>query len=347
VRLLFLACLVLAGCDLGPLPPRDVRGPRANLPAVPKPLGRIVVAEHAGRGGHLLFVDESGRRLGSLTEPPAGDTFDVTPAWSPDGKSVAFSSSRDGGRGRGAASLWIVAADGTSPPRQLTTPPEGIDFQPAFAPDGRSLVYTAARAGNHAVWILSLGGGDARLLAADAVRPAWSHRGDLIAYTRQAGPRDPPEVWLVAPDGSGAHKLTDGAGAAFAPDDRQIAFTAKGEGRADADLWLIGADGDGRRRVVDDGIGDEQSPSFSSDGRFLFAESFVRDGDGKALFPSIVYVDLREPKPRLRALIDPSPGGWTSHAIAPVPLDADVLDRGPAYAEALTKALVAVPPEPR
>jgi len=340
--LALLACFVLAGCDLGPLPPRDVRGPRAATPPLPKPPARIVVAEHAGRGGHLLFVDESGRRAGSLTEPPAADSFDVTPAWSPDGKSVAFSSSRGGG----AAGLWTVAADGSAPPRRLTTPPEGIDFQPAFAPDGRSLVYTAARAAGHAVWILSLDGGAARLLAADAVRPAWSHRGDLIAYTRQVGPRDPPEVWLVAPDGGGARKLTDGAGAAFTPDDRQLAFIAKGEGRLDGDLWIVGIDGAGRRRLVDDALGDEQSPSFSSDGRFLFAESFLRDGDGKAVFPSIVYVDLKEAKPRLRALLDPSPGGWTSLALAPVPLDADALDRGPGYAEALTKALVAVPPDP-
>lgn len=101
-----------------------------------------------------------------------------------------------------------------------------------------------------------------------------------------------------------------------------------------------------RRHLVDDALGDEQSPTFSSDGRFLFAESFLRDGDGKTVFPSIVYVNLEEPKPRLRALLDPSPGGWTSLALAPVPLDAGALDRGPGYAEALTKALVALPPDP-
>src|SRR5215468_6233948 len=100
MRLALFACVALAGCDLGPLPPREVRGPRAPTPP-PKPPARIVVAEHAGRGGHLLFVDESGKRLGSLTEPPAGDSFDVTPAWSPDGKSVAFSSSRFDGRADG------------------------------------------------------------------------------------------------------------------------------------------------------------------------------------------------------------------------------------------------------
>jgi len=109
---------------------------------------------------------------------------------------------------------------------------------------------------------------------------------------------------------------------------------------------MIAADGSGRERVVDDPLGDETAARFSADGRFLFAESYVRDGDGKSMFPCIVYVDLDEGRRRLRALQDRSPGGWTSLALAPVPLDAEALDRGPAYAEALTRALVALPPEP-
>lgn len=315
------------------------------MPEIP---GRIIVAEHAGRGGHLLFVDEAGRRLRSLTEPPSDEaSFDITPAWSPDGHFVAYSSSR-GSPGR-AAGLWIRRADGSAPPRRLTAPDVGIDFQPAFAPDGRALVYTAAHGPSHAVFVIAiaeagLGGSPPRKIAADALRPAWSHDGKTIAVTRQPGPRDVPEIWLSAPDGSGARKLTDGADPAFAPDDRRLAFVAR-DGRADADLWIVGADGSGREHVVDDALGDESGARFSADGRFLFAESFVRDADGKSMFPCIVYVDLAESRRRLRALQDRSPGGWTSLALAPVPLDAAALDGGPAYAEALTRALVAVPPE--
>ena len=333
----------LAGCNLAPLPPREVRGP-PRPPAAPPIAGRIVVAEHAGRGGHLLFVDETGRRMASLTEPPEEDSFDVTPAFSPDGRWIAYSSSR-GAVGR-AAGLWIVPVDGSAPARRLTTPDNGIDFQPAYAPDGRALAYTASHGPGHAVWVLPLDGGEPRLLMDDAIRPAWSHRGDLLAVTRQASPRDPPEIWLVAPDGGGARKLTGGAGAVFAPDDRQLVFSDRAEGRSDGDLWLIGVDGQGRHRVVDDPVGDEASPRFSADGRFVFAEAFVRDGAGKSVFPSIVYVDLAEPTWRLRALQDPNPGGWTSVALAPLPLDAEALDRGPGYAEALSRALVSLPPEP-
>ena len=119
-----LACVLAAAagaCSLGgPLPPREVRGPAADpaAPAVPEIPGRIIVAEHAGRGGHLLFVDEAGRRLRSLTEPPSDEaSFDITPAWSPDGHFVAYSSSR-GSPGR-AAGLWIRRADGSAPPRRL------------------------------------------------------------------------------------------------------------------------------------------------------------------------------------------------------------------------------------
>jgi Tol biopolymer transport system component len=347
VRRALLLGVVLgaAACGLAPLGPRDERGPAAAVPAFVLP-GRIVVAEHAGRGGHLLFVDERGRRVRSLTAPPADDSIDLTPAFAPDGRSIVFSSSR-GSVGR-AAGLWLVPADGSAPPRRLTGPEQGIDFQPAFAPDGRAIAYTSSVGPGHGVWVLPLDAlhrpGAPRLVAADALRPAWSHRGDLLAFTRQVGARDAPELWLAAPDGSDARKLVDGAGAAFAPDDRRIAFVAGAPGRADADLWLVDADGAGAHRVVDDPIGDEANPRFSADGRFLFAEAVVRDGDGKPIFPSIVYVDLAEARPRLRALQDPSPGGWTSLAVAPVPLDAEALLRGPGYEESLRRALVAIPP---
>src|SRR5262245_15840435 len=107
-----------AACQLGPVGPRDERGPPTVVgPLVPAP---IVVAEHAGRGGHLVFVDERGRRVRSLTDPPSEASVDLTPAWAPDLRSIVFSSSR--GRSEKSIGLWIVAVDGSSPPRRVTDP---------------------------------------------------------------------------------------------------------------------------------------------------------------------------------------------------------------------------------
>jgi dipeptidyl aminopeptidase/acylaminoacyl peptidase len=330
-------------CNLTPLGPREVTGPRAlgAAPALPAPM---LVAEHAGRGGHLAFVDERGRRVRSLTAPPEDEaSVDVTPVFSPDLRNVIFSSTR--GRVGRAGALVVLALDGRSPPRALTTPDEGIDFQPALSPDGRQLAYTSAHGASHAVFVLALDGdlrpaGPPRLLAEGALRPAWSHRGDRVVYTRQPSAASSPEIWVCAADGSRARKVVDGNAASFAPDDRRLVLTATAPQRSDGDLWLIDADGGAPVRLVDDANGDEGAPRFSADGRFVFAESVVRDAQGKAVYPSIVYVDLAEAPPRLRALADRNPAGWTSLALAPVALDGAALDAGPGYAEALARAAI-------
>lgn len=66
------------------------------------------------------------------------------PAVSPDGLVVAYAVSRIGFRERPVSALWVVAADGSAPPRQLT---DGAAWHgaPRWAPDSASLLFTADR----------------------------------------------------------------------------------------------------------------------------------------------------------------------------------------------------------
>jgi Tol biopolymer transport system component len=322
----------------GPIEKREVIGPPGAVePAAPP--GRLVSAERFAPGSHLVFVDERGQRIADLTDPPNGPSLDLHPAFSPDGRWVAFASNRGGTR----SSLWIVPADRSRPPARLT---EGAsDAEPAFSPDGRRLAFVSDRGGGLDLWTVEMSDDRPGALArvtddpADEMSPAWSSRGDRIAYAAVA--RGGKEIRLVSvpPDGRGPQRLTDGSDPAFAPGDRFLAFVARGES-ADTDLWAIDLDGSHRRLLVRDELADEAEPRFSTDGRYLFANAILRRDDGEPLFSAVVFLDLSQPAAPLRALVDRLPAARVGIAVAPGPLDSDALATAPSLYDAMLRVLL-------
>ncbi|MEV8443935.1 amidohydrolase family protein [Actinosynnema sp. NPDC051121] len=108
-----------------------------------------------------------------------GDLQDATlPSWSPDGRSIAFQSYRDGN-----FHLYVVDVDGGEP-RQLTR--GRFDHrEPAFSPDGRRIAFTSDRGGSYGVWLLDLASGDVTALTGppdEAAAPRWSPDGERIVF---------------------------------------------------------------------------------------------------------------------------------------------------------------------
>ncbi len=341
-----LAALLAAGaCACGSSAPREVRGPGAGpvVTAAKPARARLVVAEHAEGGGHLVVIDETGRRVRNLTPPPRDRSADSTPAFSPDGRWVVYASSRGRPSPR-ETSLWIVPTDGASPPRRLTGD-DAIDVTPAFAPGGTELAFGSTRAGDLDVWVVTLDGdlrpGPARRLTTteDAeLQPAWSAGGDLLAWTAVArgGER---RVMIAAADGTGARPLAEGGSPEFAPDGGSLVFTARPSGRDDLDLFTIAPDGTGLRHLFDHPLADEVAPRFGDGGRFLFFTAVVRDDDRRALTSTVVCLETHEAT-TLRALLGPLPISRLGVAAAPVPLESATLRRNPTYREALRRTLV-------
>jgi dipeptidyl aminopeptidase/acylaminoacyl peptidase len=81
-----------------------------------------------------------------LTDSPGGD---LLPAWSPDGRWIAFVSLRDGN-----PEIYVMAANGWGQTR-LTYAPGG-DWRPAWLPDSRHLVFTTDRYGSNDIVLMSL-----------------------------------------------------------------------------------------------------------------------------------------------------------------------------------------------
>ena len=99
--------------------------------------------------------------------------------YSPDGRKIAFSSSRSG-----SCEIWVTDADGSSA-RQMTSFAVGSVTRPRWSPDGRNLALAARPTGNVDVYVVSTQGGSPRRLTthtADDASAKWSRDGKWIYF---------------------------------------------------------------------------------------------------------------------------------------------------------------------
>ncbi len=200
---------------------------------------------------------------------PKGLYYEFDPAWSPDGKSIAFASRRNG-----LSSIYVMDVSGRNV-RQLTSA-RTDDTHPSFSPDGKEIAF---QRGLH-VWVMKADGTGAHRITRDTAAerdPAWSPDGRWIAYSRGISDASVREIWLVHPDGSEGHTLTSLNGSASAPawspDSTRIAFSDDAQ-VAGPRLWAIGVNGKGARRLTTSTT-DEIDPAWSPQGTTI---AFSSDG---------------------------------------------------------------------
>lgn len=113
------------------------------------------------RRAHVFMVDALDERAEPV-QVTDGDADDGSPAWSPDGRTIAFASARHATRDRDVASdVFVVPATGGTPRRLTDT--RGPVGRPAFAPDGRQVVFAGigtldAVCRNTGVWSVPVDG---------------------------------------------------------------------------------------------------------------------------------------------------------------------------------------------
>jgi Tol biopolymer transport system component len=206
------------------------------------------------------------------------------PAWSADGRVLAFSFRRDGKN-----DVWLYD---TKSARSAQITDEAEDSgSPSWAPDGDWIAICRSTKISH-IYVGDPKKEGRRQLTEGAdydYAPLVSPDGHWVAFARRyaAGEQRGKSVLCVAPVAGGEVHPLDlkgvslpgkglEEGVAWSPDSRQIAFQGS-EGAARMDVYSIGRDGDGLARVTVE-PGDEIEPSWSPDGRFI---TYTRVGGGQ------------------------------------------------------------------
>ena len=253
--------------------------PPASAPR--RPRLAYVAATHGGAGQDVFTVDRDGSHRRRLTSSGAA----TWPAWSPDGRRVAYQDATGGGR------VVVVWRDG-SRPRVVAR--GGGGTRPAWSPDGARIALRESAGGGDMsrVVIHDLATGRSHPVTTPTrawplvESMAWAPDGRRIAFVGRSSTRLDDDttvsaLFTVRTDGTGLRRLTgtgDVATPDWAPDGRSILCTraaASARGETGGSIWSVRADGGRTRRVPGPGGagGREAQPVWSPDGAWVALRS--------------------------------------------------------------------------
>ncbi|HYN83757.1 MAG TPA: CehA/McbA family metallohydrolase [Pyrinomonadaceae bacterium] len=227
----------------------------------PSPDGRTLAV--AARGW-LWAVDLATREARRLTR---GAGLDSRPAWSPDGKQLAFV--RDDGR-----DTSVVVLDLASGRERVAVDTPALDLDPAFSRDGRALFYSSAEAGDLDIWRVELATGEKKRLTTDRgleLQPQPLPDDAQLLYLSKAGAIDSIVVSDLRPGGARRVLRDEGIASqtrpALKPDGRSLVANLPAQGRWQ--LWLMDKSGGVSIQLAHEARY-PLTPAWSADGNFVY-----------------------------------------------------------------------------
>jgi Tol biopolymer transport system component len=252
----------------------------------PPPINETVVYSSIQPANWDLYVfDSPGATPRRLTTDSA---LDYSPAISPDGRWVVFTSERGGG-----PDLYALDFQNPAVPKRLTKSP-AMEDAAAFSPDGRRLAFVSTESGNPDIRVMPFMPDDPEAAAARAInvtshpagdyQPAFSPDGQSIVFSSNrdapgaqgaspevAGTYQASDVYVMRADGTGVQRLTrhegwDGS-PTWTPDGQGIVFYSEQDG--EPRIFRMNRDGSASQAISTKGEA-ALSPTFTHDGRLSF-----------------------------------------------------------------------------
>jgi len=256
------------------------------------PDGRWVVYEGNQSGNLDIYLQSvGGQNAINLTRDSLDD--DTEPAFSPDGESIAFRSSRQGG------GIFVMGRTGESVRRVTDS-----GYNPAWSPDGTQLVFATdrsnplARGPDSELWVMTLATGDKhRIGEGDAVQPSWSPHGQRIAFWGLQKGTAQRDIWTIPSGGGFPVPVTSDPAVdwnpVWSPDGHFLLFSSDRGGPMN--LWRV---------PIDERTGATLGPPEALSAPSPFAGLMSVSADGH----SVAYMSLTSSRTIQRVGFDPGSG---------------------------------------
>jgi TolB protein len=212
--------------------------------------------------GDIYSINPDGTGVKNLTETKEMSESD--PAWSPDGRRIAFIACRE----CTTSDVFVMDAHGNRVRRITTDAP--LDGKPAWSPDGTKIAFHSDASGywseedggyvpgNEDIWMVDAQGTNRLPITNSPDRelgPSWSPNGTRIAFTSIRG-TDRSSIHVINVDGSSRTQLTDPtlwSGSAFwSPDGSTLAFDVIDLSTTTPDVFVMDEDGSDVRQLTEE-----------------------------------------------------------------------------------------------
>ena len=227
-----------------------------------------VCTESGSQEVHVMDYDGYGDR--PLT---AHGSICISPAWSPDGGTIAFT-----GYWKGNPDLHGIKSIGGK--SWIISSRPGINSAASFSPDGKRIAFTMTTDGSAEIYTADADGSNPRRLTRNPAidsSPTWSPSGNQIAFT--SGRSGTPQIYVMDADGANVRRLTyEGSlndSPDWSPQGDRIAYVSRRDGRME--ICMINVFG-GEEQPLTWGVGNNENPHWAPDGRHLCFSS-TRSGD--------------------------------------------------------------------
>ena len=216
-----------------------------GAPFMPRP--RRLAYTRAIKDHNIWRTESNGESV--LFSPPrpfiSSTRIDFNPQFSPDGRRIAFESTRSG-----SMEIW-VANDDASNPTQLTYFGGPLTSAARWSPDGQQIVFNSRLGGQADLYVISVNGGKPRRLTNEPNNeelPSWSRDGRWVYFhSNRSGSS---QVWKMPVQGGEPIQVTRMGGlSALESPDGKFVYYSKGNALGPASLWRVsgpkyGADSD-------------------------------------------------------------------------------------------------------